>query len=404
MNSKEQEAEVIVVDHIKKDFVLPHERVNSLKASFTSLLKKKNKQKDTQHALKDISFTVHEGEFFGIVGRNGSGKSTLLKILAKIYQPTAGSISTSGRLVPFIELGVGFNPELSGRDNVFLNGAMLGFSKKETAEMYDDIVDFAELRAFMDQKLKNYSSGMQVRLAFSMATRAKADILLLDEVLAVGDGDFQRKCFEYFRTLKKNKKTVVFVSHDMSAIREYCDRAILVEGGKIIFSDTAEEVAKEYTKLFMPKADVIALEQGKWGAGGVDIVEIKPSKKVLKQSDSFLDITVKIQILENFDNGIIPGITIKNQAGKPLCGINSKLLRMENPRPKKDQIITVTWHVPNIFNEGRLILEPAVAHGSNAEICQWWDNATSIQVINEQKTPYPVAPSITMQLDKSTEP
>ena len=189
------ENEVVVkVENVSKNFLLPHERKGSVKGIFTSMFSKATKKKETQHALKDISFEVKKGEFFGIVGRNGSGKSTLLKILAGIYQPTKGKISTSGKLVPFIELGVGFNPELSGRDNVYLNGAVLGFSTKEVEAMYEEIVSFAELERFMDQKLKNYSSGMQVRLAFSMAVRANADILLIDEVLAVGDADFQRKC------------------------------------------------------------------------------------------------------------------------------------------------------------------------------------------------------------------
>ncbi|HMH30872.1 MAG TPA: ABC transporter ATP-binding protein, partial [Methylomirabilota bacterium] len=219
----------ISVKNVSKDFVLPHEKVSSIKSIFTSVTKKRNKKADTQHALKDVSFEIKKGEFFGIVGRNGSGKSTMLKILAGIYQPTAGSVRTKGKLVPFIELGVGFNPELTGRENVYLNGAMLGFSDKQVKAMYKDIVDFAELERFMDQKLKNYSSGMQVRLAFSMAVRAEADILLIDEVLAVGDADFQRKCFDYFRSLKGAGTTVVFVTHDMDAVREYCDQAILIE-------------------------------------------------------------------------------------------------------------------------------------------------------------------------------
>jgi ABC-2 type transport system ATP-binding protein len=186
----------ISVQKVSKNFVISKMRKDTVKGIFTNLFKKENIQNHFQYALKDINFEIKKGEFFGIVGRNGSGKSTLLKILAGIYQPTSGNIKIQGRLVPFIELGVGFNPELSGRDNVYLNGSMMGFSKKEIKAMYSEIVEFAELEDFMDKKLKNYSSGMQVRLAFSMATRAKADILLVDEVLAVGDAEFQRKCFK----------------------------------------------------------------------------------------------------------------------------------------------------------------------------------------------------------------
>ncbi len=261
----------IKVDHLYKDFILPHEKSNSLKGAFTGLLKSKDKGKDIQHALKNISFEVKKGEFYGIVGRNGGcGKSTMLKILAGIYQPTKGTITVTGKLVPFIELGVGFNMELTGRENVYLNGALLGFDTTEMDAQYEDIVNFAELPQFMDQKLKNYSSGMQVRLAFSLAIRAKADILVFDEVLAVGDADFQRKCFNHFRELKKEKKTVVFVSHDMNAIREYCDRALLIDNSKMVAMDTANEIAKDYSRMFMKpsESEGQTTKDGKrWGNG-----------------------------------------------------------------------------------------------------------------------------------------
>lgn len=239
----------ISVEHVSKDFRLPHEMNNSLKSIIVHPFRKRNTV-EKQHALQDINFQVKQGEFFGILGRNGSGKSTLLKILAEIYIPTKGNVEVKGKLVPFIELGVGFNPELTGRENVYLNGALLGFSKKEIDARYKDIVEFAELEDFMDQRLKNYSSGMQVRLAFSVATRADADVLLIDEVLAVGDADFQRKCFNYFRSLKDSGKTVVFVTHDMVSVKEYCDRAILIENSKMVFEGSASETADRYLKLF----------------------------------------------------------------------------------------------------------------------------------------------------------
>ena len=207
----------ISVKNVSKNFALPHEKADSVKSVFVNPFNKNRRKFEVQHALSDISFDIPKGEFFGIVGRNGSGKSTLLKIIAGIYVPNSGSVTVNGRLVPFIELGVGFNPELTGRENVYLNGALMGFSEKEVNRKYEAIVDFAEIERFMDQKLKNYSSGMQVRLAFSVATiLADSEVLLIDEVLAVGDADFQRKCFEYFKKLKKDKKTVIFVSHDMS--------------------------------------------------------------------------------------------------------------------------------------------------------------------------------------------
>ena len=239
---------VISVKDVHKSFKLPTERAWGLKQAIFNRLKGIKGYKE-QKVLNGINFNVHQNEFVGIVGRNGSGKSTLLKTLAKIYFPEKGSVEIKGTLVPFIELGVGFNPDLTARENVYLNGALLGFSNKEIDTMYDEIVDFAELREFMDQKLKNFSSGMQVRLAFSIAIRAKGDILLLDEVLAVGDAAFQQKCADYFSSIKGNQ-TVILVTHDMGNVVKYCSRAILIENGKISLDDKPEKAAEAYNKLW----------------------------------------------------------------------------------------------------------------------------------------------------------
>ena len=236
------------IENLHKSFRLPTEKAFGLKQAILNRLKGIKGYKE-QKVLKGISFDVKRGEFLGIVGRNGSGKSTLLKVLSGIYTPEKGNVTINGTLVPFIELGVGFNPELTGRENVYMNGALLGFSNEEVGKMYDEIVDFAELREFMDQKLKNYSSGMQVRLAFSIAIRAKGDILVLDEVLAVGDADFQRKCNDYFESLY-GRQTVVLVTHDMENVRKFCDRAILIEKGKILKEGDPDEVATAYQNLW----------------------------------------------------------------------------------------------------------------------------------------------------------
>lgn len=236
----------IKVTNLSKSFKIPLDSSNGIKHKIINVFKGIGGYREFT-PLNDVSFEIEKGDFFGIVGRNGSGKSTLLKTIAGIYNPDKGSVEVDGKLVPFIELGVGFSPELSGRENVFLNGALLGFSQEQMEAMYDDIVDFAELHDFMEERLKNYSSGMQVRLAFSIAIRADADILVLDEVLAVGDEAFQRKCNDYFKQLKKGNKTVILVTHSMDSVRKYCNKAIMIREGKIVFQGTPEDVSNEYS-------------------------------------------------------------------------------------------------------------------------------------------------------------
>lgn len=239
----------ISVKNLHKSFKLPTEQAFGLKQALFNRLRGIKGYKE-QKVLRGLDFEIKKGSFVGIVGRNGSGKSTLLKILAGIYYPEKGEITVDGTLVPFIELGVGFNPELTGRENVYMNGALLGFSNEEMDTMYNDIWEFAELKDFQDQKLKNYSSGMQVRLAFSIAIRARGDILLLDEVLAVGDAAFQQKCSNYFHSLKEQNQTVILVTHSMDNVRKFCDRAILIEDGKIVKDGDPNKIADAYTKLW----------------------------------------------------------------------------------------------------------------------------------------------------------
>ena len=236
----------VKIDHVSKYFRLPTEASTSLRTTLVNRFRGIKGYKE-QHVLKDIDFEVEKGDFFGIVGRNGSGKSTLLKIISQIYVPEKGKVIVNGKLVSFIELGVGFNPELTGRENVYMNGAMLGFSTQEIDEMYDEIVDFAELHEFMNQKLKNYSSGMQVRLAFSVAIKARGDVLVLDEVLAVGDEAFQRKCNDYFLERKKSGLTTILVTHDMNAVKKYCNKAVLIEDGLIKVAGNVDKVANQYS-------------------------------------------------------------------------------------------------------------------------------------------------------------
>ena len=212
---------------------------------------------DRLEALRDVSFEVQPGEFFGIVGRNGSGKSTLLKCLAGIYRADAGRIYIDGRLSTFIELGVGFNPELPARDNVVLNALMLGLSPREARQRVDSVIEFAELEEFAELKLKNYSSGMHVRLAFSVMIQVDADVLLIDEVLAVGDAAFQQKCFDEFHRLRAEGRTILLVTHDMSAVSRFCDRAVLLERGRLVAGGPPDEIAEQYLAMNFARQDVM---------------------------------------------------------------------------------------------------------------------------------------------------
>jgi ABC-type polysaccharide/polyol phosphate transport system ATPase subunit len=237
----------VSVSALSKHFKLPHQHYSTFKER--ALHPRRSRSYDTLRAVDDVSFDVADGEFFGIVGRNGSGKSTLLKVLAGIYEADEGHAIVRGRLSPFIELGVGFNPDLTARDNVIINAIMLGLTRKEARERFDEIIAFAELEEFLDLKLKNYSSGMSVRLAFSVAIQVDADVLLVDEVLAVGDVAFQHKCFQEFHRLKDEGKTIIFVTHDMSAVERFCDRALLIERGKIVSIDAPHTIARAYNEL-----------------------------------------------------------------------------------------------------------------------------------------------------------
>jgi ABC-2 type transport system ATP-binding protein len=407
-NTTDQEI-AVKVNHVYKDFSYTSHTSSTIKSTLVELLhpgrRKENIKKNTQHALKDINFDIKKGEFFGIVGRNGSGKSTLLKIIAGIYQPNKGSVNMQGKLVPFIELGVGFNPELTGKENVYLNGALLGFDKSEIDSMYDQIVEFAELEKFMDQKLKNYSSGMQVRLSFSMAIRAKADILLIDEVLAVGDADFQRKCFDYFKKLKKDKKTVVFISHDMGAIQEYCSRAMLIDSNKVECIGAPEKISSLYKRLYINndhKEEKIENNSilDRWGDGGVKFTEVRILNSTTLNADVAKDIIVSVDLLSLDSYEVTVGFSVSDETGSILFGTNTSILKIPKIIMKRNKSKTVTWHIPNIFNKGKYELNIAAIDSTGTVTFDWWDKAANFRIEREDKTPYPVNPQIKVEVSK----
>ncbi len=371
----------IKVSHINKSFRLPHESQNSIKGKLINFNKRGY---DVQEALKDISFEVKKGEFFGIVGRNGSGKSTLLKLISGIYSPTSGSIDIDGKLVPFIELGVGFSPELSGRDNVYLNGALLGFTRPEVEAMYDEIVAFAELDDFMDQKLKNYSSGMQVRLAFSIAIKVSTDILVLDEVLAVGDAAFQQKCFDYFMDLKQRKKTVILVTHDMGAVRQYCDRAIMIEKGVIATEGTPEVVAAAYQKLFIKDVEEQTrkdnIQGERWGTGEIRTTDVSTSVK-----DDYVLITTEYEAIQDVQNPVF-GISIYSPAGAGLIDANTYQVSKRTGDIAKGSKVRLQWKVPNLFINGKYRISAGCTSSSFHKTFDQVAEAGSFRISRETPT------------------
>ena len=351
------------VEYVSKSFRLPTEKASGIKQAFINRMHGKTGY-TKQEVLKDISFEINKGDFFGIVGRNGSGKSTLLKLISQIYTPDSGKIIVNGSLVPFIELGVGFNPELTGRENVYLNGAMLGFSEEEVDVMYDEIVEFAELHDFMDQKLKNYSSGMQVRLAFSVAIKAQGDILVLDEILAVGDEAFQRKCYSYFAQLKKDKKTVILVTHAMDNITRFCNKAIMIEDGEIIESGSVKTVSERYVQS---NSETIK-EEIKEANGAIKTVNqfadvnvvLRDSngvkKKIFrgKRENNILNIDVNLITRRDIDKETFLSILIKNANGEAITRISSEDMIEQGllDKPRKNSTISMSSKIQNIFGEG----------------------------------------------------
>ena len=355
------------VTDVTKDFRLPTERTSSLKGALFSLIRGTTGYR-TQHVLKGLSFEVKKGDFFGIVGKNGSGKSTLLKIISQIYTPNSGSVQVNGKLVPFIELGVGFNPELTGRENVYLNGAMLGFSREEIDAMYDDIVAFAELEDFMEQKLKNYSSGMQVRLAFSVAIKSQGDILVLDEVLAVGDEAFQKKCQDYFFQAKRERKTIILVTHSMGDVRKYCNKAILIQDGRITKSGKPDDVANAYSNIFLEKQqktvtesnDKVLLESGNGIAfESIDVRVNGEERQLLDINEDFV-VTARFTCDRDIRDGVF-AINLIDQEGRVSVATSTKVQDEHMTFSKGPH--TVRFAIENVLPYGDYHINIAAASG-----------------------------------------
>jgi ABC-2 type transport system ATP-binding protein len=361
----------VEVRDLAKTFRIPEHRIDSLKERAVHPLARPTYRE--LRALRDVSFDVQKGEFFGIVGRNGSGKSTLLKILASIYRADAGTVRMDGRPAPFIELGVGFDPELTARENVVLNGVMMGLSRREAQRRLDAVLDFGELGEFVELKLKNYSSGMMVRLAFAVMMQADPDILLIDEVLAVGDAAFQQKCADAFREMRDTGKTIVLVTHDMLAVEEYCHRAMLIDEGDLRYAGEPQDVARRYLKLNFDRAADVADERfeqltGEEDAGVVRAwLEDRMGGRLtnLEQREP-IRLRVEVEAVREVPEPSF-GFQIKNADGIEVCGFGTHLAEGGGmaERLGAGERARIAATIENPLNPGRYSIEFWICRNRN---------------------------------------
>jgi ABC-type polysaccharide/polyol phosphate transport system ATPase subunit len=371
---------------VDKTFRLPEERTHTLKERALHPFRRASHEE--LHALRNITFDVRRGEFFGIVGRNGSGKSTLLKCLAGIYRADQGQIWCDGRMSTFIELGVGFNPDLAAYDNVALNGIMLGLSPREARARYERVIEFAELEEFQDLKLKNYSSGMHVRLAFSVAIQVDADILLIDEVLAVGDAGFQQKCFDVFHRMRDEGRTIVFVTHDMSAVNRFCHRAMLLERGEIAAIGAPTQVADKYLELSFGR-DVGYTDPGesvvRVGDGAARVTDVwlgddpQERRKVAPQS-----VPMTLKALVTFESPVedpVVTMAIQNEDGQAVIVGSSEHGHPRSGTFRAGDQVVFAFSFHNMLAPGRYEPSFTVTHrGSGLSVIDRWEGRFSFVV------------------------
>jgi ABC-type polysaccharide/polyol phosphate transport system ATPase subunit len=380
-------------EEVWKSFRLPYDRPRTIKQRV--LHPRQSRAAKRLDALRDVSFDVERGEFFGVIGRNGSGKSTLLKCLAGIYQPTRGRVSVAGRLSPFIELGVGFIPELTALDNIVVNASLVGIPPSVARQRFDEIMQFAELEEFADLKLKNYSSGMYVRLGFAAAIQADADVYLVDEVLAVGDARFQEKCFDTFRRLKRQGRTVVFVTHDLGSVERFCDRALLLERGRIGSIGDPIEVTRMYLQHILEeeqadRAYSVDPETGRWGDGAAEIIEAwfedasGLRQRTLPQHEA-ATLSVRIRFHRPLDNPVF-GVILKNERGDHVVVTNTVFdgLKTGGFQPGDEAVYSVTFELH--LGDGRYTASPAVAYQDTSRFADWREEALSFLVRGERYT------------------
>jgi ABC-type polysaccharide/polyol phosphate transport system ATPase subunit len=374
----------ISIKNVSKTFRLPHEQYHTIKERALHVFR--TRSFDVFTAVSDVSIDIASGEFFGIVGRNGSGKSTLLKCLAGIYDIDGGEIAINGRLSPFIELGVGFNMDLTARDNVVINAIMLGLTRKQARDRFDDIIAFAGLEEFIDLKLKNYSSGMYVRLAFATAVQVDADILLIDEVLAVGDANFQQKCFDELTRLQHAGKTMILVTHDMGAVERFCDRAMLLERGHVVDIGEPSSIARQYNQHnfrrtrqeYGASPDELPPENPAVSIGNAVFESEDGEPVVTTPQGTPLIVRVNVHFREDVVNPIF-AIVLANESGQPAFSTNTDSQRMTTGRFRAGTDASIRLRFENFLSPGRYRLIASVAReGLGADL---YDAHTSNSII-----------------------
>jgi len=365
MSSPCGDTAAICVAEVSKTFRYSREAVHTLKERALHPLRRRPQEEI--HALRSVDLEVAQGEFFGIVGRNGSGKSTLMKCIAGIYGLDAGQISLRGRLAPFIELGVGFNPDLTARDNVSINAIMLGLTPAQARARYDSIIEFAELEEFQDLRLKNYSSGMQVRLAFAVMVHVEADILLIDEVLAVGDAAFQQKCHDALQAARDEGRTILLVTHEMNAVQRFCDRAVLLEEGRVVELGEPRAVCRRYEQLNFQRPQEqrgeLAPHLGDGAAAILDVwfEDEHGARTAMVAHDAECAIGMRIRFRDPVQDPVF-GAVVTDERHRVVFAATSASSQPRTGSFAADQETTVRFRFQNVLTGGRYFASPEVAY------------------------------------------